>query len=352
MKINFTARLLLGTSLVSLLAISACRKDQSSALPGDHSQTSGTVAWSPYMIKTIVKDLSGPQGLASDGMGNYYVASASLNQILRVSGTGAVSVFAGSGTGGYQDGPAVAARFNDPEGIAMDSQGNLFVADAGNSAIRRISPGGMVTTWAGGQNIGWQDGQGGSAKFNEPFGIAMDGLGNLFIADAGNMAIRRISPSGTVSTIAGGPGFTNQKSGNTLFTDPEGIAVDRDGNLYVTDAGNASVVKIGGTGQVTLLAGGNGAGFSDGLGPAARFYKPFGITVDSQGTLYIADAGNSAIRKVTPFGQVTTIAGGTELGNPDGPSTNLVNSPEGILIDGHSLVVSDGCLGTISQIGL
>ena len=231
----------------------------------------------------------------------------------------AVTTLAGSATQtGSSNGTGSAASFNSPPGVAVDSAGNVYVADEQNDEIRKISPSGVVTTLAGSAGqTGSSNGSGSAARFDLPFGVAVDSEGNVYVADAYNDEIRKISPSGVVTTLAGSPG--QQGSGNgtgstASFYHPEGVAVDSAGNVYVADFANQEIREISPSGVVTTLAGSAGlAGSSNGAGNAARFDYPFGVAVDSTGNVYVADRSNDEIRKITPSGVVTTLAGSAGL---------------------------------------
>ncbi len=246
-----------------------------------------------------------------------------------------------NGEAGHQDGTGGGARFNDPMGLARDAQGNLFICDARNHVIRKISPGGVVSTLAGkpGEH-GTTDGAGGAARFHFPADIAVAPNGTLYVADSGNHCIRKITANGTVSTIAGTPGSeddisdVNHGSGLSTkapqldgtgsaarFNSPGGIAYAPAGFLYVSDTGNQIIRRVDLDGKVTSLAGMPGVwGSNDGTGPGARFYSPMGLCVGTEGNLYIADSLNHVIRRMTPEAVVTTFAGSvTEFGCKSGP---------------------------------
>ncbi len=236
-----------------------------------------------------------PSFLVVDGVGNLFVTDVQNNKIRKITPTGLVSTFAGS-TQGFADGQGINAQFNDPIGIGIMADGNLLIADANNFRIRKISPTGLVTTLAGG-TFGFADGQDTAAEFKVTYGAAADSAGNIFISDQNR--IRKISPSGFVSTFAGSvPGYLDGQGVIAQFNSIGGIAIDRSGNLYVTDGNNSKIRKISASGLVTTVAGVT-EGSNDGNEITSQFYAPGGITIDNKGNLYVADTGNHRIRKIT-----------------------------------------------------
>jgi serine/threonine-protein kinase len=252
----------------------------------------------------------GPRGVAVDKSGSVYVADTRNNRIRKISADGSVTTFAGSdspglGGGGLADGQGSAAQFRLPDGVALDGNGDVFVADTGNNRIRKITPDGRVTTIAGSGDAsagGFADGPAATARFNAPRGIAVDAEGNVFVADTFNQRIRKITPTGVVSTLAGSgdQGTANGAAAAARFSNPDGIAIDASGNLFVTDNSSFRVRKITPAGLVIDLAGSAKEGFLDGAPGAAQFDFPAGLAVDGAGTVYVADASNNRIRKIEP----------------------------------------------------
>ena len=257
------------------------------------------------------------------------------------------TTWAGSpGVSGTNDGTGAAARFNSPAGLAVDAIGNVFVADFYNNTVRKVTPGRVVTTLAGlGGSSGTNDGIGAAARFNGPNGVAADGAGNLYVTDRDNSAVRKLSPNGTnwtVTTLAGLAGNAGSADGTgsaARFYRPGNLALNSATNLYVADTSNNTIRKVTPAGVVTTVAGLAGsAGSTDGTNSAARFSLPDRVAVDSADNIYVADYGNSTIRKITPVGTnwvVTTLAG--LAGNPgtaDGTNSDArFNSPEGVVVD-------------------
>ncbi|HXC35790.1 MAG TPA: protein kinase, partial [Candidatus Acidoferrales bacterium] len=237
-----------------------------------------------------------------------------------------IATFAGQpGVKGFADGPALQAQFRIPNNVAADAAGNIYVADTANDCVRKITPAGVVSTVAGlNHSRGNADGSGtNTARFWSPFGIAADATGNIFVADTGNNTIRKISPAGVVTTIAGLAGQAGSDDGvgaAARFRNPWGVAVDTAGDVYVADMSNDTIRRITPDGRVHTLAGQAGmSGNTDGWGNSARFNNPFGVAVDSAGNVYVSDTANNVIRKITEARVVTTLAGAPgNAGNTDG----------------------------------
>jgi hypothetical protein len=285
-----------------------------------------------------------PFGVAVDGAGNVYVADRDNQAIREISSGGVVTTLAGTASffsSGSADGTGSAAQFYFPEGVATDNAGNVYVADQSNHMVRKITSGGVVTTLAGKPHRQIAvDGAGSAAQFNEPFGVAVDGAGNVYVGDTNNRTIRKIASGGVVTTLAGSPGVSGSLDGTgsaAQFANPYGMAVDSSGNIYVADRDNQTIRKVTSGGVVTTLAGSPGnPGRIDGTGSAALFWLPIGVAVDSAGNVYVADTINSAIRKITPDGVVTTLAGMFGIsGSADGTAgAARFSSPQGVAVDG------------------
>lgn len=282
-----------------------------------------------------------PHGVAVDRSGNLYVADTANFVIRKITSAGVTATLAGiAGFSGSTDGTGPAARFGGPIGIASDTFGNLYVTDAVNHTIRRVSVEGIVTTFAGTAGIrGSADGIGLAAQFSSPTGIAIDASGNLYVADTGNHTIRKITQSGTVTTLAGAAEQAGSIDGvrNTArFFSPQGIAVDISGTLYVADTNNHTIRVLTSAGAVSTIAGAAQIiGSTDGMGVNARFYFPQGVAIDSLGNLYVADTMNHTIRKITPAGTVSTAAGvATQEGVVLGKLPGGLSKPFGIALLG------------------
>ena len=259
-------------------------------------------------------------GVAVDSSGNVYVADSRNNLIRKITPDGTVSTFAGSGKQGSADGQATAASFFFPTALAIDTKGNVFVADTHNSLIRKITPDGMVSTFAGKPTKLINDIKD-TAGMDHPSGIAVDKSGNVFVSDLNKDFIKKVTPDGRVTIIAGNGdrGKKDGKGGSASFYLPAGLALDANDNLYVCDSYNNMIRKITPDGTVTTIAGRGKKGSKDGKDTTASFWHPNSLTVDKNGNVYVADMGNNKIRKITPDGIVTTFAGSGLRGTDNGP---------------------------------
>ena len=270
-----------------------------------------------------VARFNSPSGVTVDGAGNVYVADSGNHTLRKILPVSWVATMAGlAGNSGFTDGIGGGARFHNPQKAAADSAGNLYVVDSGNQIIRKITPAGVVTTLAGRVGaIGTNDGPGTQARFNYPQGIALDGAGNIYVADSYNHTIRKVSPAGVVTTVAGSPGVPGTSNGTRTaarFNTPYGLAVGTNGTVYVADTFNQVIRVISAAGAVSTLAGKmSNPGSANGTGAAAQFYYPVGVAVGSGGTLYVADYSNDTIRKVTSAGAVSTLAGSAGVSGSD-----------------------------------
>ncbi len=270
-----------------------------------------------------------PSSVAADSAGNVYVADTYNDTIRKVSPAGVVTTLAGkAGTPGSANGTGSTARFNKPFGVATDTAGNVYVADSLNDTIRKVTPAGVVSTLAGKAGVpGTNNGTGSAARFNTPFGVTVDRAGNVYVADTYNQTIRKITSAGMVTTLVGTA---------TLLFGPSGVAVDSATNVYVADYGNHIIRKVTPAGVVTTLAGLAGSsGSADGTGTAARFSYPSSVAVDSATNVYVADTDNYTIRKITPAGAVTTLAGLAGHSGTNGGTGRIARFllPAGITVD-------------------
>ena len=302
---------------------------------------------------------NGPAGVATDSSGNVYLADAGNGTIRKITSAGVVTTFAGTaGVIGSADGTGPAASFNQPTALAVDNAGNVYVADLGNNTIRKITPTAVVSTLAGTAGVsGSSDGTGPAASFNLPEGLAIDGNNNVYVSDTANDTIRKITPAGAVSTLAGTAGASGTVDGTgpaARFNFPTGVAIDSGGVLYVADQGDDTIRTVTLTGVVQTLAGMAGtSGSADGNGTAARFSRPFGVAVDRNGNIFVADNNNNTLRKVLTTGDVSTVAGTAGVvgsSNGSGAAASF-KSPLGLAADGSGNVyVADQGNNTVREV--
>lgn len=292
-----------------------------------------------------------PSGIALMDDGSLLVADQGNHRIRKVSPAGEVSTFAGSGTKGYLNGAADVAQFNSPTGVAVGTDGTVYVADKDNQRIRRVSPSGEVSTLAGTGAVGTSDGVGTGAKFSYPYAVTVDAGGTVYVADTGNSLIRKITPQGHVSTLAGsaGPGYADgQALGEARFQMPTGVAVTANGTVLVADRSNHRLRRVSPDGTVSTLAGGE-SGFLDGETSNARFKYPHSVVIGPDDYLYVTDEQNHRIRRLKQDGTVSTIAGngknGMAVGNGYSPQDALNTAfsfPAGIAVSASGTVfISD-----------
>lgn len=256
------------------------------------------------MVSTLAENISGPGGIARDRFGNLYFADSLSNTINRIGLSGAVSRLAAIGLSGSSDAMLV--------GVAVDASGNVYAVSRGRHVVYKISPTGVATVFAGTErSAGAADGIGTNASFKSPFGVAIDLNGNLFVSDDGNHTIRKITAEGVVTTVAGAAGVTGSSDGGgsaARFNHPAGVTIDTTGNLYVVDNGNRTVRMMTTAGVVSTVAGTALAnGSKDGYGVLASFEDPYAIVADSAGHLFVSDCGNHTIRKLTPNSDTKTV---------------------------------------------
>ena len=311
----------------------------------------GTAGFAGDSGTAIQARLANPTGVAVDGAGNLYIADSHNYRIRRVDPSGTIVTFAGGGNALGDGGPALEAQLDFPADLAVDGAGNVYIADALNRRIRRVDPSGTIVTFAGGGNAFGDGGPALEARLEYPAGVAVDGAGNVYIADLGSNRIRRVDPSGTIATVAGTGerGFAGDGGAavEALLANPTDVAVDEAGNIYIADAYNGRIRRVDISGTIATIAGTGERGFAGDGGPAvdAQLADPLGVAVDRAGNLYIADAYNYRIRRVDPSGTIATIAGTGERGFAgDGGAavTARLDLPTGVDVDGAgNLYIAD-----------
>jgi sugar lactone lactonase YvrE len=309
----------------------------------------------PDNLPAIEANVATPTGVAADGFGNLFIVSQSLHRVFKVDAGGTLTVAAGTGLQGFSGdgGPATSASLSLPFGVAVDGTGNLFIADTSNRRIRKVDPSGTITTVAG-NSLCCFSGDGGpatSALLRFPGGVAVDGIGNLFIADSGNARVLKVDSSGIITTVAGNGSFGFSGDGgpatNALLFNPLGVAVDGAGNLFIADTSNRRIRKVDSSGTITTVAGNGSDGFSGDGGPAtsASLADPWGVALGGAGNLFIADRDNRRIRRVDSSGIITTVAGNGLSGfSGDGglATSASLNFPVDVAVDGAgNLFIAD-----------
>jgi sugar lactone lactonase YvrE len=338
------SKLQIGLLALLLLNIVSCKKDlaplpskmlSNDSLSNDYSR-----------VTTVARGFGTLSGIVVDTSGNIYVAEENTSRILKVKPDGTVTTLAGGGGVGSADGTGSAAKFNDPKGMAMGPDKNIYVGDSNNNTIRKVTLTGVVTTVAGIPGVtGHTDGPVAKATFYSPFGVRVDCAGNIYVSDAANSSIRVVTICATVYTLAGNgtEGLHNGPGATATFVTPVDVALDRQGNAYTSDQ-NQVIRKITPDGIVSTFEGSGVTGFQDGTEGGVEFFGPAGLVFDSRGNLYVADRFNNRIRKIWPDLHVVTLAGNGATGAVDGINgISTFNSPYFLAIDKFdNLYVTDG----------
>jgi len=310
--------------------------------------------------------LDQPHGLCVDARGGLYLADLGNNRVLAVGRNGSVRTLAGVGWPGYSGdgGPARAAGLNQPADVCGDAKGNIYIADQNNHRVRRIDPSGAIDTLAGTGEAGFSgdEGPATSAQLDHPVALTVGADGSVYIADKSNHRIRRVDPRGLIHTVAGNGTAGSSGDGacaqDAALGSPRGLAIDRQGNLYIADEQSHRVRKVNSSGLITTVAGSGTRGFSGDGGPAteASLNQPRAVAVSEGGTLYVADSGNHCVRRIAPDGIITTLAGigGVPgyLGDGGRADRALLHWPSGLALRGRQLFVSDSENVRVRQVTL
>ena len=327
----------------------------------------GSVGYAGDGRSAVEASLNYPNGVAVDAAGTVFIADTGNNVIRAVTSQGVIMTVAGNGIAGYtgDGGAAASASLNYPNSVAVDAADDLFIADENNNAIRKVTPGGLITTIAGNGNSG--DGGDGGAAINatldHPSSVAVDPLGNLFITDEYNNCVRKVTANGLISTVAGNrfynySGMDGAVTVSAGLNYPFGVTADNFGNVFIADSDNNCVREVTTNGLMTTVAGSGIFGYSGdgGAAPYASLNYPLGVAVDQTGNLYIADGGNNCIRKVTANGLITTVAGnGTPGYSGDGAAaTNAtLGFPYGVTVDAMgNLFIADSDNNVVREVSL
>ncbi len=288
--------------------------------------------------------LNSPQGIAVDAGGNIYVSDSGDNRVRMIAASGIITTFAGNGTlsSGGDGGPATSAGLLTPAGLAVDLAGNVYIAEYNGDRIRKVNTAGIITSVAGNQiaAFGGDGGVATSASLNQPYSVAVDTSGNLYVADFQNRRVRQVNAAGTITTLAGHPALGDGgPATRASLTSPYNMAADGNGNLFIADTRDNLVRKVDASGNISTYAGTGSPAYSGDAGPAtsAGIGDPYGVTLDAAGNLYIADFLSSRVRRVTPAGVITTVAGTGQPGfsGDGGPATSAaMYLPERMAVDG------------------
>ena len=328
----------------------------------------GTNGYTGDAAASTAAKISHPSSVAADCNGNTYIADYDNGVVRKVDARGVITTFAGNGSIGYSGdgGPATAAKLSNPTGVAIDAIGNVYIADYSNMVIRKVDTAGNISTFAGNGGHGYS-GDGGtatSAELNYPVGLAVDNANNVYIADYLNSAIRMVSASGTIYTVAGkgtaGYSGDGSEAINAQLNNPRGVAVDASGNIYIADYGNNAIRKVNASGIITTIAGVGIAGYSGDGGDAAlaQLNNPWGIAVDGYGDIYFSELHNSIIRKVDTNGIISTIAGNYGMwqgytGDGNSAINAQLDQPMGIAINcAGNLYIADNANYAVRILGV